>query len=255
LMAYPPFGNKYEWSDDGSSGLDLDDEGIPGACSDLSVCDPYTPCTEADWVVQTRNFLNDPGNSHINVLLWSWCSINGHNAQCYVDNMETLIAEYPEVTFPFMTGHAEGQGEDMTPDSVYYNNQLIRQHCYTHHRVLFDFADIEAYNPDGAYFYNQHMYDNLDYDGGNWAVQWIALHPGSELAQLASLCSSCAHSDSPTQAMLNCILKARSAWWMWARIAGWAGPTPSTIPANSPFGIFVMLSVFTAGILFYLKHR
>ncbi len=51
-------------------------------------------------------------NSHINVIMWSWCSINDHDAQRYVDNMEILIAEYPDVDFVFMTGHAEGQGED-----------------------------------------------------------------------------------------------------------------------------------------------
>ena len=28
--SYPDFGDKYRWSDDGSSGLDLDDYGIPG---------------------------------------------------------------------------------------------------------------------------------------------------------------------------------------------------------------------------------
>jgi len=106
------------------------------------------------WVTCTRAFLDSPANAHINGIMWSWCSIDGHDAQRYVDNMEILVSEYPSVQFIFMTGHAQGQGEGMTPDSVHYNNQLIRQHCLANRRVLFDFADIEAYDPDDAYFWD-----------------------------------------------------------------------------------------------------
>ncbi len=137
--------------------------------------------------------------------------------------MNQLEQDYPNVTFVYMTGHLDGTGSNGTLNLM---NERIRAYCRTNNKILFDFADIESYDPDGYYFLDLNADDNCDYDGGhNWATHWCAGHPGHELCAPVT---ECAHSQS-----LNCNLKARAFWWMLARIAGWTGSADTTPPVLS----------------------
>lgn len=162
------------------------------------------------WADVTRNELNS--NSDPNVVMWSWCGGASDNTEeginTYLNAMNQLEQDYPNVTFIYMTGHLDGSGEDGNLNQM---NNLIRDYAIANGKILFDFADIESYDPDGSYFLNLSANDNNDYDGGNWATEWCSAHPDDPLC--ASV--SCAHSQS-----LNCNLKGQAFWNMMAEIEG-----------------------------------
>ena len=202
----PNGGSTYAWNEGGTDGaLDLDDSPFSGA-SDLG-----NPNRTA-WAGATRTYLD--ANPDVNVIIWSWCGqADGSEAdiQTYLDLMSQLEEDYPGVKFVYMTGHTNGSG---LTGNLHLRNQQIRDYCAANNKVLYDFEDIESYDPDGRYFGDKDVTDSCGYSGGNWATEWQGSH--TEGVDWYS-CSS-AHSQP-----LNANLKAYAAWWLWARLAGWDG--------------------------------
>ena len=228
VIKNPP-GSLYWWDHDGTQGgLSMWDSYPPG---DLGNPDRYK------WAERTREMLDEPGCDR-NCVMWSWCGqadTTPESMQIYLDLMSELIADYPDVTFIYMTGHLNGTGEE---GNLHARNNQIRDHVIATGGVLFDFADIESYDPDGDYFLDLYADDEcwywLDGDHRNWAIEWCDGHPGE--------CSDCycAHSQS-----LNCDMKGRAFWWMMARLAGWAGPDacPEDVTGDDVVDVLDVLAI------------
>jgi len=197
-----------------------------------------------NWVDETREYLDDPSHSDVNVIIWSWCGQAAGRTEAtmistYLAPMTQLELDYPDVTFVYMTGHADGSGET---GNLHLRNQQIRQYCIDNDKVLFDFYDIECYDPDDNYYGDKDVNDNCDYDSdgngsldSNWAIDWQNAH--TENVDWYT-CSS-AHSQP-----LNANRKAYAAWWLWARLAGWMqcleAPSDLTADYNDLTGLVTL---------------
>lgn len=159
------------------------------------------------WVDVTREVLNRP-DSDINMVMWSWCAGVSDNTEegidAYLDAMDGLESEYSHVVFIYMTGHLDGTGPS---GNLYARNNQIRDYCTNNGKILYDFADIESYDPEGIYYP-----DGSDWC--EWCETWCDTRTCPDLDCVND--DDCAHS-----VCFNCYQKGRAFWWMMARIAGW----------------------------------
>ncbi len=224
MSALSSYNSLYAFSSGGANGsLDFRDYAMAGDVG-------YYP----DWYNNARSYLGSPDpatgrgttNPAINVVIWSWCGqASSYSEQDMIDKyltpMSQLELEYPGIQFVYMTGHLDGGGAAGT---LHLRNNQIRSFVQQNNKVLFDFADIESYDPSGNEFYTRLANDNCDYDSDgnnsldqNWAVNWLA-DPDNQYSNLKTLaetyCGDCVHSQK-----LNCVQKGRAVWWLWSRLA------------------------------------
>jgi uncharacterized protein (TIGR03437 family) len=149
---------------------------------------------------------------------WAWCGQQSSNSVSEVNEYLSVMNGFeqanPSMRFILFTGHTDGGSTTLTR-----NNNLVRDYARANGKVLFDFADIESWDPAG------NNYPKTS-DDCAWCTVWCTEHP----SDCAVLPSSCAHSHG-----FNCVLKARAFWWMMARLAGWAGPDAA--PSFSVTGV------------------
>ena len=169
------------------------------------------------WETETREFLD--ANTEYNVIMWSWCTQVSDRTeeeinQEYLTPMALIEADYPDVVFVYMTGRIDGSGED---GNLHQRNEQIRTFCVANDKWLYDFADIESYDPDGNYYLDRKANDECWYDSTgdgdrdkNWALAWQGLH---SMGVEWFWCTP-AH----TQAV-NGNMKAYAAWWLFTQIA------------------------------------
>jgi hypothetical protein len=155
----------------------------------------------------TRSILS--GTPELNISAFSWCSelntASANYVQDYLDAMQTLESEFPNVTFVYFTGTAQDGG------AYGYNralrNEQIRDFCVANDKVLYDFEDLDSWwlNADTQ----QWEQATYLYNGRTVPVE----HP------------MLAGNDAEHTSYESCEQKGRAAWWMMAVLSGWSTST------------------------------
>jgi PKD repeat protein len=228
----PYGGSTYTWNDGGTGGaLDIRDKAGDFGEDFLGNYDKLVLGEAADlgnpnftaWANSTRKYLQ--AHPDINVIIWSWCEqlhyATESDVTTYLSLMNQLEIDYPNVKFVYMTGTLEGTGE---AGNLNQRNEQIRNYVRANNKTLYDFADIESFDPDGIVNYMKlNANYTCDYDGGNWAIAWQNNHTqGVDWYECES-----AHTQP-----LNANLKAYAAWHLWARLGGWDGNSGTVAPVT-----------------------
>jgi len=205
----------------------------PGeSASDLSA-------NETGFIQATRNFLDDEANDDINVIMWSWCNIAGHDvATNYLPGMDALISEYGKggskigngagkrqypVTFIFMTGHAN-TGSNTGDGNPKNQAELIIDHCLKNAYYCLDYYSIDTYDMGDNYWDDTGDNGNSNLYGGNFYIDWQNAHAlGTDWYENKSSPGGSVEFGAHNSQHITANRKAYAMWWIMARIAGWNG--------------------------------
>jgi hypothetical protein len=222
--------------------------GIPGSYPDLSQADMSD---WVGWLDQNRNYLDDEANADVNLVMWSWCDISGHDVARYCELMDTLIGEYgaggskigigsgktraKPVTFIFMTGHGN-PGSNTGTGNPKEQAAYIVEHCRAKGYWCLDYYSIDTTDMAGTYWEDS----GDDGNSADYVAAYNAAHPG------ASSCGSfygdwqASHAEGAdwfysmgapggsaevgehNSQYITANRKAYAFWWILARMEGWS---------------------------------
>jgi hypothetical protein len=194
---------------------------------------------ETAFIQTTRNFLDDPDNSDINVVMWSWCNIAGHDVEGnYLTGMDSLINEYGPggskigagpgqrvnpVQFIFMTGHAN-QNANNGSGNPENQAELILNYCRNNNQFCLDYYGIDSHCMASKYWSDAGDNGNSDSYGGNYYEDWQGntTHGLNYYENKNAPGGAVTYGAHNTQ-HITANRKAYAFWWILARMAGWEG--------------------------------
>ena len=191
---------------------------------------------ETAFIQASRNYLDDPDNSEINVVMWSWCNIAGHDvAANYIPGMQTLVNEYGEsgskiglgegqrgnsVTFIFMTGHAN-KGDNVGDGKPKNQADLIINYCNEYNFYCLDYYGIDTHDMDGNYWEDAGD-DGNSSAGGDFYADWQSKHSvGDGYFENRSSPGGSVTYGAHNSQHITANRKAYAMWYILASIAGW----------------------------------
>jgi len=194
---------------------------------------------ETAFIQATRNFLNDPDKAEINVVMWSWCSITGHNVTGnYIPGMQTLINEYGgggtkigtgagqranPVTFIFMTGHAE-TGYNLGDGKPASQADTIIGYCNARGYLCLDYYGIDTHDMADNYWDDAGDDGNsADYSGNFYLDYQNSTTEGEGYFYNKTAPGGSNTFGAHNTQHITANRKAYAMWWILARIAGWDG--------------------------------
>lgn len=162
-------------------------------------------------------------NPEINVVIYAWCGQPSRNnwqvlLDDYIARVQALEQQYPNVTFVYMTGHA--QANDCGGCNRHLFNEGLRKFVKENNKVLFDFGDLDVWYsgefstyvcPNWCTCAGQNIpREHPKWGGGNWN-------------------NPCGHTTYE-----SCENKGKAFWWLLARIAGWPGSNSTDLVPPAP---------------------
>ena len=199
------------------------------------------------FIQATRNFLDNSDNSEINVVMWAWCNIAGHDLETnYLPGMQMLIDEYGSggskigtgagkrevpVHFIFMTGHARANNNigDRKPKQ---QADIVTDYCEKKGYYCLDYFSIDSHDMNDNYYPDCGDDGDSKSYGGNYYLDYQNNNTlGKQYYNNKKAPSGDVIFGAHNTQHITANRKAYAMWWILARLAGW-NSSPSFVTNN-----------------------